>query len=144
MCRTKGVRVALRKSNFYGEREPDNHGAPLEQSLGPPGEPAAPRSWRDRNYAQLAENLGRDGVASRSGAAAIGAAKSLISLRLWSSLWPSSVDTPELFTYRGTRPSCIGGMEAVEPREQVGRSSKYESALFIQPSVVNLGGTAVV
>jgi hypothetical protein len=144
MCRTKGVRVPLRKSNFYGEREPDNHGAPLEQSLGPPGEPAAPGSWRDRNYAQLAENLGRDGVASRSGAAAIGAAKSLISLRLWSSCGRVPLTRQNCVLYRGTRPSCIGGMEAVEPREQVGRLSKYESALFIRPSVVNLGGTAVV
>ena len=134
MCRTKGVRVPLRKSNFYGEREPDNHGTPLERSLGPRSEPAARGSWRDRNYAQLAENLGRARVASRSGAAAIGAAKSLISLRLWSSLRPSSA-----------RPSCIASRGAAEPREQVGRRSKYKNALLgIEPSVVNLGGTAVV
>ena len=132
------VRLPFRKSNFCGEGQPDNHGAPLEQSRELRRECAGRASRRDLNKAQPHENLGPIWVASLPAAAAIGAAGPSITIP------PSSVDTPELFTYRGARPSCIRGMEVVEPREQVGRQSKYENTLLsIQPSIVNLGGTAV-
>jgi hypothetical protein len=139
------VRLPFRKSNFCGEGQPDNHGAPLDASRGARRQWAARRGRRDRNTVQPHENLGRASVVWLSAAAAIGAAGSSIRFCLGSSIPPRSVDTPELFTYRGARPSCIEGMEAVVPRRRVGRQRTYENALLrIQPSVVNLGGTAVV
>jgi hypothetical protein len=132
------VQLPLRESNFCGESEPDNHCAPLEQSREPRRQCAGRGSRRDRNNAQPHENLGPIWAASLSAAAAIGTAGPSITIS------PSSVDTPELFTYRGARPSCIRGMEIVEPREQVGWQGKYENTLLsVQPSIVNLGGTAV-
>jgi hypothetical protein len=134
------VRLPFRKSNFCGEGQPDNHGAPLDASRGARRQWAARRGRRDRNTVQPHENLGRASVAWLSGAAAIGAAGSSISFRLGSSIPSRSVDTRELFTYRGALSSCIEGMEG-----QIGGQSTYENALLrIQPSVVNLGGTAVV
>src|SRR5271167_2502212 len=99
--------LPLRKSNFCGEREPDDHGALLDESRGPPRQWAGRRSLRDRNTGQPHENLGRAWVASLSGAVAIGAAGSSIGFRLRSSTSPGSVDTSELFPYREARPSCI-------------------------------------
>ena len=138
------VQFPLPKSNFCGESELDNHGAPLDESRGPRRQRAGLRSRRDRNHAQPHENLRPIWVASRAAVAAIGAAGFPVSLRLGAFPSPSSVDTRELFTYRGTRPSCTTGMEAVVPLEQVGRQSTYENTLLsIQPSIVKLGGTAV-
>ena len=138
MSHAVAVQFPLPKSNFCGESELDNHGAPLEQSRELRRECAGRASRRDLNNAQPHENLGPIRVASLPAAAANGAAGPSITIP------PSSVDTPELFTYRGARPSCTRGMEVVEPREQVGRQSKYENTLLsIQPSIVNLGGTAV-
>jgi hypothetical protein len=138
------VQVPLLKRNFCGERAPDNHGAPREKSVGPRRARAARGSQRDRNSAQPAENLGSAWVASRAGATAIAAARSPISFQRRTAVSPSSVDTPKLFTYRGTRLSCTAAMKAVKPREQVGPQVKSENTLLrIQPSVVNPGGTAV-
>jgi hypothetical protein len=126
------VQFPLPKSNFCGKSEPDNHGAPLRRQYAGRG------SRRDRNNARPQENPGPGWVSSLSGTAAIGAAGPSITIS------PSSVDTPELFTYRGARPSCTRGVEVVEPREQVGRQSKYGNYLLnIQPSIANLGGAAV-
>jgi hypothetical protein len=134
MSQAVAVQFPLPKSNFCGKSEPDNHGAPLEQSRGPRRQCAGRGSRRDRNNAQPQENPGPGWVSSLSGAAA---GPSI-------TISPSSVDTLELFTYRRARPSCTRGTEVVEPREQVGRQGKYENTLLsIQPSIVNLGGTAV-
>jgi hypothetical protein len=115
-------------------REPDNHRAPLEESWR--RQLAALRGRRDRNYAQSHENLGRAWVASLSGAAATRVDKSSINSRLKSLIAPLSVDTPGLpkSSAKSRRASCIADTEAVEP---VG-------PLRIQPSIVNLGGAAVV
>jgi hypothetical protein len=101
MSHAVAVQLPLRKSNFCGESEPDNHGAPLEQSRELRRECAGRASRRDLNKAQPHENLGPIWVASLPAAAAIGAAGPSITIP------PSSVDTSELFTYRGARPSCI-------------------------------------
>jgi hypothetical protein len=123
MSHAVAVQFPLPKSNFCGEREPDNHGAPLGQSRGLRRQRADP---------------GPGWVSSLSGAAAIGAAGPSITIL------PSSVDTPELSTYPGARLSCARRMEVVGPREQIGRQSKYENTLLrVQPSIVNLGGSVV-
>jgi hypothetical protein len=138
MSHAVALQFPLPKSDFWGKSEPDSHGAPFERSRGLRRQRPGRGTRRDRNNAQPQENAGPGWVSSLSGAAAIGAAGPSITIL------PSSVDTPELSTYRGARLSCARGMEVVEPREQVGRQSKCENTLLIiQPSIVNLGGTAV-
>jgi hypothetical protein len=58
MSHAVAVQLPLRKSNFCGESEPDNHGAPLEQSRELRRECAGRASRRDLNKAQPHENLG--------------------------------------------------------------------------------------
>jgi hypothetical protein len=144
MSHASTVQVTLRKRNFCGERGPDNRGAPRKQCDGPGRSRAARRSQRDRNSAQPDENRGPAWVASRSGAAAIGAAWSLTSFQRGTAVSPGSVDTPRLFSCRRIRLRCGAAMEAIKPREQIGPQSKSENTLLrTQSYSVNSGGTAV-
>jgi hypothetical protein len=127
------AQLSLRNSDFCGEGEPDHYGAPPDKSGGPRRRSAARRVRHGRNAVQPHENLGRTSVAWLSGAGAMSAVGPSIRFRPGFSLPRRAVDTPQLFTYRGARWSCIGSMEAAQPRGQVGR----------QRADVNLGGTAV-
>ena len=49
------------ESNFYGEREPDDHGTPLERSLGPRSEPAAQGAGVIGTMLNLLKTLGEPG-----------------------------------------------------------------------------------
>jgi hypothetical protein len=143
MSSVETVRLPFRKSNFCGEGQPDNHGAPLDASRGPPRQWAARRAGLTATLFSLMKTLGEPQALGFPTPPRL----SPPGLPSASALGPPSrpVDTPELFTYRGARSSCIGGMETVVPQGQIGRQSTYENApLRIQPSVVNLGGTAVV
>jgi hypothetical protein len=144
MCRYKTVRNPLSEKKFCGERKLGNCDAPLDQTRRPRRKLAARRIKHDRNPAQPAESRGPAGVNSRFAGRARGGVRSPSDFRPRFSALPNSVDSPKLFTYRIARWSCITAAPVVGRRSDACSKGKYEGTLLrIQPSVVNVGGTAV-